>query len=116
MNALRKRELLLSMKYCTIEACFSVPMLNLTTGNLPFSIGFAVKVLGWNAAGVGLLAATPFLCLFLQPPITYVLYRFFSLYEIMVLGFLVNALPWTLINFFPGLGQHAHWMFAVIVM
>ncbi|MDB6031968.1 MAG: transporter [Verrucomicrobiales bacterium] len=116
MNALRKRELLLSMKYCTIEACFSVPMLNLTTGNLPFSIGFAVKVLGWNAAGVGLLAATPFLCLFLQPPITYVLYRFFSLYEIMVLGFLVNALPWTLVNFFPGLGQHAHWMFAAIVM
>lgn len=116
MNALRKRELLLSMKYCTIEACFSVPMLNLTTGNLPFAIGFAIKVLGWKSAAVGLLAATPFLCLFLQPPITYLLHRFFSLYEIMFVGFLVNALPWTLIGLFPWLGEHTHWVFAAIVM
>ena len=53
MKPLRKRELLLSMKYCTIEGCFSVPMLNLTLGNFPFVIGFAVKGLGWGDAGIG---------------------------------------------------------------
>ena len=61
----RKRELLLSLKHGTIESCFSVPMLTLTMGNMPFLIGFAVKALGWsdngsedrpNAAGP---AATP---------------------------------------------------------
>ncbi len=104
------------MKYCTIEACFSVPMLNLTTGNLPFVIGFAVKVLGWNNTQIGLLAATPFLCLFIQPPITYFLHRFFSLYEIMMLGFVINALPWTLVSLFPWFGQHASLAFALIVL
>src|SRR3954451_216180 len=70
VNVLRKRELLLSLKYCTIESCFSVPMLTLTLGNMPFLIGFAVKALGWSDSAIGLLAAAPFICLFLQPPIT----------------------------------------------
>lgn len=101
MSAPRRRELLLSLKYCTIEACFSVPMLNLTQGNMPFAIGFAVMVLGWGDVGIGWLAAMPFLCLFIQPPLTYLLQRHFSLYQIMVGGFVLNALPWTLIAFLP---------------
>ncbi len=42
MNLLRRRDLLLSLKYCTVEACFSVPMLNLTLTQFPFILGFAV--------------------------------------------------------------------------
>jgi hypothetical protein len=116
MNRLRKRELLLSLKYATIEASFSVPMLNLTTSNLPFAIGFAVKVLGWNSAAVGLMAATPHLCNFLQPPITYFLQRFLSLYQIMVVGFIANALPWAFVMLFPWLGADAGLAFAAIVL
>lgn len=111
MKPLRQRELLLSLKYCTIESCFSVPMLNLTLGNFPFVIGFAVKALGWSDAGVGLLAAMPFLCLFLQPPIMLLLQRRFSLRQIMVLTFVANALPWTFILAFPWLGPHRDWVF-----
>jgi hypothetical protein len=61
VSTLRHRQLLLSLKRSTIEASFSVPMLQLTLGHMPFTIGFAVKALGWDAAGVGLLAATFFL-------------------------------------------------------
>src|SRR5687768_7911415 len=43
----RRRDLLLSLKYSTIEACFSVPMLNLTMPNLPFVIAFVVAALHW---------------------------------------------------------------------
>ena len=60
VNTLRKRELLLSLKHGTIESCFSVPMLTLTLGNMPFLIGFAVQSLGWSDGGVGLLAAMTF--------------------------------------------------------
>ena len=45
MKPLRHRELLLSLKASTIEACFSVPMLNLTIPSFPFVITFAVSVL-----------------------------------------------------------------------
>lgn len=38
MNELQRRDLLLSLKYSTVEASFSVPMLNLTMPNLPFAI------------------------------------------------------------------------------
>ena len=79
MNTLRKRELLLSLKHGTIESCFSVPMLTLTMGNMPFLIGFAVKSLGWSDRAVGMLAAMPFFCLFIQPPITLLLQRRLSL-------------------------------------
>ena len=114
MKPPRKRELLLSLKYCTIESCFSVPMLNLTLGNFPFIIGFAVKALGWGDAGVGLLAAMPFICLFLQPPVMIFLQRFLSLKQIMAVTFVMNALPWTLIAAFPWLGRHQDWVFLVI--
>lgn len=109
-----KRELLLTLKNCTIESCFSVPMLNLTLGNFPFIIGFAVKALGWGDAGVGLLAAMPFLCLFLQPPVMLLLQRFFSLRQIMILTFFMNALPWTLVSAFPWMGSHKDWVFLLI--
>src|SRR3954470_1670121 len=115
MNALRKRELLLSLKYCTIEACFSVPMLNLTLGNMPFLIGFAVKALHWSDTMIGLLAATPFLCLFLQPPITFWLQRRFSLHQIIAATFVMNALPWPFVLLFPWLGDTANTLFRAIV-
>ena len=114
MKPLRKRELLLSLKYCTIESCFSVPMLNLTLGNFPFIIGFAVKALGWSDTRVGLLAAMPFICLFLQPPVMIFLQRFLSLRQIMSVTFVMNALPWTLIAAFPWLGPHQDWIFLAI--
>jgi len=115
MNALRKRELLLSLKYATIEACFSVPMLNLTTSNLPFAIGFAVKVLGWNPAAIGLMAATPHLCNFLQPPLTFLLQKRLSLYKIMLLGFTLNAAPWAFFSGITMLPQHTSLVFALVV-
>ena len=111
----RKRELLLSLKNGTIESCFSVPMLTLTLGNMPFLIGFAVKSLGWSDGGVGLLAAMPFFCLFIQPPITLLLQRRWSLHDIMIVAFLVNALPWMLTLAFPWLGPEKHAIFAAIV-
>lgn len=105
---------MLSLKACTIESCFSVPMLNLTLGNFPFVIGFAVKALGWGDAGVGLLAAMPFICLFVQPPVMLFLQRFLSLKQIMGVTFVMNAVPWTLISLFPWLGSHRDWVFLVI--
>ena len=114
MTPLRKRELLLSLKHCTIESCFSAPMLNLTLGNFPFIIGFAVKALHWGDAAVGLLAAMPFLCLFLQPPVTLLLQRWLSLRQIMAVTIVFNALPWTLIAFLPWFGPHQDWVFASI--
>ncbi len=114
MTPLRKRELLLSLKYCTIESCFSVPMLNLTLGNFPFVIGFAVKALGWGDAGVSLLAAMPFVCLFLQLPVMLFLQRHLSLRQIMAVTFMFNALPWTLVAFFPWFGPNRDWIFTCI--
>lgn len=115
MPPLRNRELLLSLKYATIEGCFSMPMLNLTLGNMPFVIGFAIKVLGWNSALIGWLAAMPFICFVVQPPITYFLQRIFSFHEIVLLGFVVNALPWAFVSLFPSVGEHRHAVFAAIV-
>jgi MFS family permease len=115
VNITRKRELLLSLKNGTIESCFSVPMLTLTLGNMPFLIGFAVKSLGWSDGAVGLLAAMPFFCLFIQPPITLLLQRRWSLHDIMFVAFLVNALPWMLTLAFPWLGPEKHAIFAAIV-
>ena len=101
MNTLRKRELFLSLKYCTIEACFSVPMLALTLGNAPFLGAYASKVLGWSDQAVGLLSALHYATLFAQPPLTYWLQRRFSLFHVTVLGFLFNILPWPLTALFP---------------
>lgn len=115
MNPLRKRELLLSLKNGTIEACFSVPMLNLTLGNMPFLIAFAVESLGWSDTAIGLLAATPFICLFIQPPITFFLQRRLSTHRIIASMFLLNALPWFTVLLFPWLGSWKHVAFGTIV-
>lgn len=117
MLPIRKRELLLSMKYCTIEACFSVPMLHLTTGNLPFLIAFAVKVLHWGNSAIAFLSLSPFLCLFVQPPITSWLQRRCSLRRIIALSFVVNAVPWMLLPLFPWLeGTVRDWVFGAVVL
>jgi MFS family permease len=110
-----KRELLLSLKYATIEACFSVPMLNLTRAQLPFVIGFAATVLGWDPSTIGLMVATPLLCHVIQPPVTHWLQRRFSLREIMLINFVVNALPWAFVSVFPWLGASKNWLLFLIV-
>ncbi len=115
MTPFRKRELLLSLKNATVEACFSVPMLNLTLTQFPFAIGFAVVALHWGDRAIGLLAAVPFLCNAFQPPLTYVLQRRFSIYQIILLGFVFNALPWAFVWLLPWTGEHSHWIFALIV-
>ena len=89
-------------------------MLNLTLGNFPFVIGFAVKGLNWGDTGVGLLAAMPFLCLFLQPPVMLLLQRWFSLRRIMAVSFLANAFPWFLIALFPWLDSGRDTLFVAI--
>ena len=94
MQSLRKRDLLLSLKYSTVEACFSVPMLNLTLPNFPFVIVF-VKILGWKSATIGWIAALPHICNFVQPFLL-ALIRVFSTYQLLVLMFSLGALPWGL--------------------
>ncbi len=106
MNTLSRRDLLLSLKNCTIEACFSVPMLNLTLTQFPFILGFAITALGWSSTAIGWLAAIHHLCNAAQPPIYWLARRFFSLHRIMVLGFWFNALPWLGVLAFPRLEPH----------
>lgn len=96
-----RRELLLSLKSATIEACFSVPMLNLTMPSFPFVIAFAVAALGWGPGAVGLMAALPHVCNLIQPILATALRRRMSLLRIMAIGFLVNAAPWGLISLLP---------------
>jgi MFS family permease len=116
MAALRHRELLLSLKYSTIEASFSVPMLNLTMPNLPFLLAYATAALHWPSWAIGFLAALPHLCNCLQPPLSRLLERRWSLHAIMRLGFIMSALPW----FFVGLSNHlpnpaADFLFALLL-
>jgi hypothetical protein len=101
MNLLRKRDLLLSLKYCTIESCFSVPMLNLTLTQFPFILGFAVAGLGWGSAAIGWLAAIHHLCNAVQPPIYWLLRRRLLAPPHHRLGFWFNALPWLAVLAFP---------------
>jgi hypothetical protein len=101
MSTLRHRQLLLSLKYGTIEACFSVPMLQLTLGHMPFAIGFAVTALGWRSGGVGFLAATPFLGYVLQVPISFTLQRRYSWHAIVRGTLFANASPWFFVLSFP---------------
>lgn len=115
MNQPRKRDLLLTLKYSTIEASFSVPMLTLTMSNLAFAIGFAVKILGWGPAAIGFMAAAPHICNFLQPPIMNWLQRRLSLYDIMIVTFALTALPWAFISVFPWLHEGRHAAFALII-
>ncbi|MGE3309868.1 MAG: MFS transporter [Limisphaerales bacterium] len=115
MNLPRKRDLLLSLKYCTIESCFSVPMLNLTLTQFPFILGFAVTGLGWRSGAIGWLAAIHHICNALQPPIYWALRRRLSLHRIIVLGFWFNALPWLILALLPFLGPHRDWVFGSVV-
>lgn len=116
MALLRKRDLLLSLKYCTIEACFSVPMLNLTLTQFPFVLAFAVTALGWRSGAIGWLAAIHHLCNAIQPPIYWMLRRRLSLHRIIVLGFWFNALPWFSVLAFPVIGPHRNWVFPIVVV
>jgi hypothetical protein len=97
MDRLRHRDRLLSMKYSTIEACFSVPMLNLTLPNFPFVVAFVVKALGWQASSVGWMAALPHVCNCLQPLLLAGLSRYFTSYQLLALIFSLGALPWGLL-------------------
>jgi MFS family permease len=101
-EGLRRRELLLSLKYSTVEACFSVPALNLTMPTFPFILAYATSILRWPAWGIGVVAALPHICNFLQPPISRLLEKKFSLFTIMRAGFLGSSLPW----FFVGPLNH----------
>jgi MFS family permease len=113
---MRRRDLLLSLKYCTIEACFSVPALNLTMPTFPFILAYCTSIMRWPAWAIGLVAALPHICNFLQPPISRFLEKRYSLYAIMRAGFLGSSLPWFLV------GPFEHWpnihpiAFAVILI
>ena len=108
MPRLRHRELLLSLKASTVEACFSVPMLNLTIPSYSFVITFAVVALDWGSAAVGLMAALPHLCNLIQPVLATWLRRRMALHPIMVVTFIFTALPWGFVSalpFIPGTGR-----------
>ncbi|KAB2662459.1 MAG: MFS transporter, partial [Verrucomicrobia bacterium] len=112
----RHRELLLSLKYSTIEACFSVPMLNLTMPGFPFVIAFAVAVLEWGPTAIGVMAALPHLCNLVQPPVATWLRRRLSLYQIMAGSFVLSALPWGFVSVLPMLSESArHPVFAAVL-
>lgn len=102
-EGMRRRDLLLSLKYCTIEACFSVPALNLTMPTFPFILAYCTSILGWPAWAIGVVAALPHICNFLQPPISRFLEKRLSLYTIMRCGFLGSSAPWFLV------GPSEHW-------
>lgn len=107
---------MLSLKYSTIEACFSVPMLNLTMPTFPFVLAFAVKGLGWETAAVGWMAALPHLCNCLQPVLLALLSRRFSNYAIIVLTFTVGAVPWLFAVSFPEVGAARDGVFVAILL
>lgn len=98
-TVLRHRDRLQSLKFSTIEACFSVPMLNLTMPNLPFVIAFVLVALGWSPAWVGLLAALPQIGNAIQPWLSGWLQRRYSHRVIMYRSFVVSGLPWLLMPF-----------------
>jgi hypothetical protein len=116
MKSLRHRDRLLSLKFSTVEACFSVPMLNLTMPSFPFVVAFAVKALGWKAGAVGLMAALPHVCNCLQPLLLAGLARYFSTYELLLLTFALGALPWGLAGALPGIGSARDPMFASMLV
>lgn len=105
MNPLRRRDLLLSLKYSTVEASFSVPMLNLTMPNLPFAIAFAVQALGAGPTFVAFMAALPHLANFAQPPLTGALRRRLPLFRMIALSFVLSALPWGFVSFLPAVSS-----------
>ncbi len=116
MDRLRHRDRLLSLKYSTIEACFSVPMLNLTLPSFPFVLAFAVKGLGWQASAVGLMAALPHLFNCLQPLLLAGLSRRFSNYGVLRLTFWLGAVAWMTAVSFPWLGSARGRVFTGILL
>ena len=116
MDRLRHRDRLLSLKYSTIEACFSVPMLNITLPSFPFVLAFAVKGLGWHAGAIGLMAALPHLCNCLQPLLLAVLSRRFSSYGLLLLTFSLGAVPWMFGLTLPFLGPARELVFSGILI
>ena len=116
MARLRHRDRLLSLKYSTIEACFSVPMLNITMPSFPFVLAFAVQGLDWSASAIGLMAALPHLSNCLQPLLLAIISRRFSGYAVLLLTFSLGAIPWTLAVAFPELGPARDIVFSVILV
>ncbi len=116
MDRLRHRDRLLSLKYSTIEACFSVPMLNLTLPSFPFVLAFAVKGLGWKAGAVGAMAALPHLCNCFQPLLLAGFSRRLSLYGLLLLTFTLGGLPWMAALSFPWVGSGRDTLFAGILL
>ena len=116
MDRLRHRDRLLSLKYSTIEACFSVPMLNLTLPSFPFVLAFAVKGLGWQAGTVGLMAALPHVCNCLQPLLLAGLARRLSTYGVLWLTFLLGGFAWLGAISFPWLGSARDAVFTGILV
>jgi MFS family permease len=116
MDRLRHRDRLLSLKYSTIEACFSVPMLNITLPSFPFVLAFAVKGLGWEAGAIGLMAALPHICNCLQPLLLAALSRRFSSYGILLLTFLLGGLPWMFATTFPFITHARETVFSGILI
>ncbi len=115
MNSLRHRDRLLSLKYSTIEACFSVPMLNLTVPSFPFVLAFAVKGLGWEASAVGLIAALPHFFNCLQPAALALLSRRLSNYGVLLLTFSLGAC-WMLAVALPWLDSTRNTLFTAILL
>ncbi len=116
MDRLRHRDRLLSLKYSTIEACFSVPMLNLTLPSFPFVLAFAVKGLGWEAGAVGWMASLPHICNCLQPLLLGALSRRFSSYRLLLVTFSLGALSWMAAVAFPWLGSARDLVFISILL
>jgi hypothetical protein len=116
MDRLRHRDRLLSLKYSTIEACFSVPMLNITLPSFPFVLAFAVQRLGWSTGAIGLMAALPHLCNCMQPLLIALLARAFSSYGLLLLTFSVGAVPWMLAPGFSYMGPARDGVFCLILV
>lgn len=116
MSTLRHRDTVLSLKYSTIEACFSVPMLNLTLPLFPFVVAFAVQALGWGTSAVGWMTALPHLCNSILPVLIAVFCRWMSAYQLLVVTFTFSALPWGLAGGLPWLNQTRDAAFAAILV
>src|SRR5437764_10654057 len=109
MNKLSHRKLVLSLKYSTIEACFSVPMLNLTTPSFPFVVAFVAQALHWQPMAIGLMTAVPYICNFVQPLLVTSLTGQLSQFRILVLTFILSALPWGIAGFMPWMHPATHY-------
>jgi MFS family permease len=111
-----RRQLILSLKYSTIEACFSVPMLNLTMPSFPFVVVFAADILHWRTMPIGLMTALPYFCNFIQPLLMTFLLGKMSPFRVMILTFTLSALPWCCAMFLPWTGNATNLIFTGILL